>query len=175
MRLGSGRRGLLRPPRGGFALESESQRSVCEFAVREAGKEHTIPSLRVQVRRTRRGPRPGSALPDGASPHQRSAPRATATKPAEDRFVAQGQASASPAGSPRARLPLGVLLAMTSWGFSPQSRTLVRGPTRNDEGLGLRPPLNLRRTIATGRRGLPLHFVQVVFHDAAVGAVAVAF
>ena len=39
-------------------VESESQLSVCEFAGPEAGKEHTIPSLRVEVRRTRR-PRRG--------------------------------------------------------------------------------------------------------------------
>ncbi len=43
------------------------------------------------------------ALPDGTSPHQRSAPRATTTKPAEDRFVES---------------PFDGLLAMRMWGFS---------------------------------------------------------
>ncbi len=42
---GASPEGRLRAaPRAGSALESESQQSVCEFAVREAGKEHTIPS-----------------------------------------------------------------------------------------------------------------------------------
>ena len=60
-------------------VESESQESVWWFAVREAGKQHTIPCGGFKC--------DAPAVPVGASPHLRSAPRAPTTKLRRGCFV----------------------------------------------------------------------------------------
>ena len=127
------------------ALSASHRGPSATFARTEEAKEaHDSIVSRTQCRRSRRGPGPGFAL-HAAARTLDGRPRRPPLRSLRDCFVPRGQAARSPSLDefPRnddrgslaelLRCPRSMsFLAMTTWGFPLQSRSLIREPTRND-------------------------------------------